>query len=51
MRVYAQKCGKIEIEIEAERNRAFGPDVVWLDAVRTCGTGGGIRLESVGAGP
>ena len=43
MRVYAQKCGKIEveieieIEIEIEGNRAFGPDVVWLTGVRSSG--------------
>ena len=41
MRVYAQKCGKIEVEIEIEAeiegNRTFGPDVVWLTGVRSSG--------------
>ena len=40
MRVYAQKCRKIEVEIEIEGNRAFGPNVGWLSVMRT---GGGLE--------
>ena len=42
MRVYAQKCRKIEAEIEG--NRAFGPDVGWLSVMRT---GGGLGKSGI----
>ena len=51
MRVYAQKCGKIEVEIEIEieaeieGNRTFGPDVGWLSVMRT---GGAWKNQELG---